>query len=94
MVMGNFSYCVMCNCYECLWSSLFIILFFFSLQFLEQCDEVLYMKDGLISERGTHKELITQGGDYCQMLQFDQIRDQKTASEVDTEQTFDMEGGG
>jgi hypothetical protein len=52
------------------------------------------MKDGLISERGTHKELIVQGGDYCQLLQFDQIRDQKAASEVETEQTFDMEEGG
>lgn len=66
----------------------------FIFQFLEQCDEVLYMKDGLISERGTHKELIVQGGDYCQLLQFDQIRDQKAASEVETEQTFDMEEGG
>jgi ABC-type transport system involved in cytochrome bd biosynthesis fused ATPase/permease subunit len=64
------------------------------LQFLEQCDEVLYMKDGLISERGTHTELIAQGGDYCQMLQFDQIRDQKSAREMETEQTFDMEEGG
>lgn len=64
------------------------------MQFLEQCDEVLYMKDGLISERGTHKELILQGGDYCQMLQFDQIRDQKITSEVETEQAFDMEEEG
>jgi hypothetical protein len=52
------------------------------------------MKDGLISERGTHKELVTQGGDYHQMLQFDQVRDQKTTDDVDTEQTFDMEEGG
>jgi ABC-type transport system involved in cytochrome bd biosynthesis fused ATPase/permease subunit len=72
----------------------FIFHFFFSLQFLEQCDEVLYMKDGLISERGTHKELVIQGGDYRQMLQFDQIRDQKTTNDVDAEQTFDVEGGG
>jgi ABC-type transport system involved in cytochrome bd biosynthesis fused ATPase/permease subunit len=64
------------------------------LQFLELCDEVLYMKDGLISERGTHKELVTQGGDYRQMLQFDQIRDQETANDVDTEQTFGTEEGG
>jgi ABC-type transport system involved in cytochrome bd biosynthesis fused ATPase/permease subunit len=64
------------------------------LQFLEQCDEVLYMKDGLISERGAHEELVTQGGDYCQMLQFDQIRDQKTTNEVETEQTSYVEEGG
>ena len=65
-----------------------------SLQFLEQCDEVLYMKDGMISERGTHNELIALGGDYCQMLQFDQTRDQKTSSEVEIEQTVEGEGGG
>lgn len=75
-------------CYDVCWILIFI------LQFLEQCDEVLYMKDGLISERGAHKELIVQGGDYCQMLQFDQIRDQKTACEDETEQTIDMEEGG
>ena len=65
-----------------------------SLQFLEQCDEVLYMKDGMISERGTHNELIALGGDYCQMLQFDQTRDQKTSSEVQIERTVGGEGGG
>ena len=50
------------------------------------------MKDGMISERGTHNELIALGGDYCQMLQFDQTRDQKTFSEVEIEQT--VKGGG
>jgi ABC-type multidrug transport system ATPase subunit len=65
-----------------------------SLQFLEQCDEVLYMKDGLISERGTHDELIARGGDYYQMLQFDQTRDQKTSGDVEIEQTVEVEGGG
>lgn len=69
-------------------------LFTVSLQFLEQCDEVLYMKDGMISERGTHNELIALGGDYCQMLQFDQTRDQKTSSEVEIERTVEGEGGG
>jgi ATP-binding cassette subfamily B protein len=65
-----------------------------SLQFLEQCDEVLYMKDGLISERGTHIELLALGGDYCQMLHFDQIRDQKTANEMENEETLEGEGEG
>ncbi|XP_033609843.1 multidrug resistance-associated protein 5 isoform X2 [Cryptotermes secundus] len=69
-----------------------ILLVTHGMQFLEQCDEVLYMKDGLISERGTHEELVSQGGDYCQMLQFDQIRDQKTTNEVDTEHPLHMEG--
>jgi ABC-type transport system involved in cytochrome bd biosynthesis fused ATPase/permease subunit len=64
------------------------------LQFLEQCDEVLYMKDGVISERGMHNELVALGGDYCQMLQFDQTRDQKNANEGEIEQTLEGEGGG
>lgn len=62
------------------------------IQFLEECDEVLYMKDGMISERGTHNELTAFGGDYCQMLQFDQTRDQKNSSEVEIEQTVEGEG--
>jgi hypothetical protein len=52
------------------------------------------MKDGMISERGTHNELIALGGDYCQMLQFDQTRDQQTSSEVEIERTVGGEGGG
>lgn len=52
------------------------------------------MKDGMISERGTHNELTAFGGDYCQMLQFDQTRDQKNSSEVEIEQTVEGEGEG
>ena len=30
-----------------------ILLFTHSIQFLEECDEILYMKDGMLSEKGT-----------------------------------------
>lgn len=70
-----------------------ILLVTHGIQFLEQCDEVLYMKDGVISERGMHNELVALGGDYCQMLQFDQTRDQKNANEGEIEQTLEGEGG-
>ncbi|KAJ9585510.1 hypothetical protein L9F63_002711, partial [Diploptera punctata] len=66
-----------------------VLLVTHGMQFLEQCDEVLYMKDGIIAERGAHQELINRGGDYFQMQQFDQVRDQKSANTADTE-----EGGG
>lgn len=34
----------------------------FSLQYLSQCDVVLYMKNGTIAERGTYEELIRNNG--------------------------------
>ena len=33
-----------------------------SLQYLSQCDIVLYMKNGIIAERGTYDELISNNG--------------------------------
>ena len=44
------------------------------------------MKDGIIAERGAHQELINRGGDYFQMQQFDQVRDQKSANAADSEE--------
>ena len=35
---------------------------FLSLQYLSQCDIVLYMKNGKIAERGTYDELIANNG--------------------------------
>ena len=35
---------------------------FFSLQYLSQCDIVLYMKNGKIAERGTYDELLRNNG--------------------------------
>jgi len=46
----------------------------------------------MISERGTHTELIALGGDYLQMLQYDQTTDQQTSSEVEIERTVEGEG--
>lgn len=41
------------------------------------------MKDGLISERGTHDDLVKAERDYFQMLQFDQVRDRKNSESGD-----------
>ncbi|KAM4045947.1 ATP-binding cassette sub-family C member 5-like isoform 2-T2 [Anomaloglossus baeobatrachus] len=35
------------------------------LQYLVECDEILYMKDGYISEQGTHTDLMNLKGDYA-----------------------------
>ncbi|KAG8586824.1 hypothetical protein GDO81_005492 [Engystomops pustulosus] len=39
------------------------------LQYLAECDEVLYMKDGYIAEQGTHEELMKLKGDYALLFE-------------------------
>ncbi|KAG9492340.1 hypothetical protein GDO78_000707 [Eleutherodactylus coqui] len=39
------------------------------LQYLVECDEILYMKDGYISEQGTHEDLINLKGDYALLFE-------------------------
>lgn len=43
---------------RCTMSCIFIL----CLQYLSQCDVVLYMKSGKIAERGTYEELIRNNG--------------------------------
>uniref|UniRef100_A0A8C3YJJ1 ATP-binding cassette sub-family C member 5 n=1 Tax=Catagonus wagneri TaxID=51154 RepID=A0A8C3YJJ1_9CETA len=38
------------------------------LQYLADCDEVIFMKEGCITERGTHEELMNLNGDYATIL--------------------------
>lgn len=35
-----------------------------SYQYLVDCDEVVFMKEGCITERGSHEELMNLNGDY------------------------------
>jgi len=45
------------------------------LQFLEQCDEVVFMQNGRVAETGTHADLMARDGgegQYANMLSFDQ----------------------
>lgn len=60
-----------------------VLLVTHGLQFLAECDEVLYIKEGTISERGTHSELSKAAGDYSQMLTFDHARTVKKQSSAD-----------
>ncbi|XP_051873220.1 ATP-binding cassette sub-family C member 5-like isoform X2 [Pristis pectinata] len=45
------------------------------LQYLVNCDEVLLMKDGCITERGSHEELMILNGDYAAMFNNLQLGD-------------------
>ncbi|XP_069753243.1 ATP-binding cassette sub-family C member 5 isoform X4 [Narcine bancroftii] len=45
------------------------------LQYLVNCDEVLLMKDGSITERGSHEELMVLNGDYAAMFNNLQLGD-------------------
>ncbi|XP_067897765.1 ATP-binding cassette sub-family C member 5-like [Heterodontus francisci] len=45
------------------------------LQYLVDCDEVLLMKDGCITERGSHEELMILNGDYAAMFNSLQLGD-------------------
>ena len=38
------------------------------LSFARQADQILYLKNGMIAEHGTHEELMEKGGDYCRMF--------------------------
>ncbi|XP_056411928.1 ATP-binding cassette sub-family C member 5-like isoform X2 [Hyla sarda] len=56
------------------------------LQYLVECDEVLYMNDGYISEQGTHEDLINLKGDYA--LLFESM-EQTNIVKGNTQQTDD-----
>lgn len=78
-----------------------VLLVTHGIQFLEECDEILYMKNGVISERGTHAELKALDGDYTHMLSYDQNRDKEkdkkeedvNVADLDEEPPIDVAGG-
>nr|DBA26326.1 TPA: hypothetical protein GDO54_010602 [Pyxicephalus adspersus] len=45
------------------------------LQYLVDCDEVIYMKEGCITERGTHEELMKMNGEYATIFNNFQLGD-------------------
>ncbi|XP_040284416.1 multidrug resistance-associated protein 5 isoform X2 [Bufo bufo] len=45
------------------------------LQYLVDCDEVIYMKEGCISERGTHEDLMKLNGEYATIFNNLQLGD-------------------
>lgn len=38
------------------------------LQYLVDCDEVIFMRDGSITEQGSHEDLMSLNGDYAAMF--------------------------
>jgi len=54
--------------WECVWLSNIMIktcCYCHFLQYLVDCDEVIFMKEGCITERGSHEELMNLNGDYA-----------------------------
>ncbi|KAL1783970.1 multidrug resistance-associated protein 9 isoform X1 [Sigmodon hispidus] len=45
-----------------------VVLVTHQLQFLESCDEVILLEDGEICEKGTHKELMEERGQYAKLI--------------------------
>ena len=44
---------------------------------VENCDEILYMENGSVAERGTHAELVALNGKYAEMLRMQQKEEEK-----------------
>ena len=54
------------------------------------CDEILYMRDGEITERGTFKELMALGGSFAHVYN---VQQQQQASVVDYDSLAEKSGG-
>ena len=37
-------------------------------QYLPQCDDIIFLKDGQVSERGHHDSLMAQNGEYANLM--------------------------
>uniref|UniRef100_A0A6A7FUX9 ATP-binding cassette transporter sub-family C member 5 n=1 Tax=Hirondellea gigas TaxID=1518452 RepID=A0A6A7FUX9_9CRUS len=62
-----------------------VLLVTHALHFLEQCDEVVLVKNGEIVERGPHSELMSRDGAYAEFLSYDKTgQQQPTAQEEQT----------
>lgn len=50
-------------------------------KFLRKCDVIAFMKDGTITELGTHEELVANDKDYNQLISLDQAKRHETDDE-------------
>ncbi|KAM5262856.1 ATP-binding cassette sub-family C member 11 [Ctenodactylus gundi] len=53
-----------------------VVLVTHQLQYLEFCDQIIFLEDGTVCETGTHSELIQKKGRYAQLIQ--KIREEAT----------------
>ena len=52
-------------------------------QYLSECDEVLYMRDCQLAERGTHQQLMQLQGGYYQLVSCDAASQQQQQQQQD-----------
>ncbi|KAI8827837.1 P-loop containing nucleoside triphosphate hydrolase protein [Chytriomyces cf. hyalinus JEL632] len=71
------------NCIKGALSSRTRILVTHQLHFLPQCDRVVVLKDGAISEQGTYQELIQEGGEFAKMIASYGSEEDKASSDSD-----------
>ena len=56
----------------------FILIYF---KFLSKCDVIAFMKDGTVTELGTHEELVSNEKDYNHLISLDQAKRKETDDE-------------
>ncbi|CAG7725355.1 unnamed protein product [Allacma fusca] len=61
-----------------------ILLVTHNVELLEQCDEVLFMKDGIVTEKGTHGELIKMRKDYYNLSLYAHNREETFTKDNDS----------
>jgi ABC-type multidrug transport system ATPase subunit len=61
---------IFANCIKAHLKEKTVILITNAVQFLEECNDIIFMKDGQIAEHGSHEQLILRKSHYFNMLQY------------------------
>ncbi|KAK3873866.1 hypothetical protein Pcinc_021157 [Petrolisthes cinctipes] len=78
------------NCIKGLLAQKTIILVTHTVHLLKQCDEIIVMESGRITETGTHRELMTRKGEYYSIVN----RDEEDTDKEETGKDEEEERGG